>query len=211
MGHAVAVAGGDSKYLAISIFATDLALNGKIDEALAEFSKITPADGVYDKAQNAIGMIYVEKGQLDEAIKHFKAAIEYNPQYGDPCNRLGAALMDEGKIEEAIPFFRRALELSPTHASAWANVGAAFEAKGDLAQAMEYYGQALRATVGRVDTMPEAVETAAKINYRMGDLLARTGRNAEARDRYLEALRFSPGYLPASKRLEQLGAPGNNR
>jgi tetratricopeptide (TPR) repeat protein len=209
MGHAVAV--GDGNYIAISILATDLALSGKLDEALAEFSKITTADLVYDKAQNTIGMIYVQKGQLDEAIKHFKSAIEYNPQYSDPCNRLGAALMDEGHIEEAIPFFRRALEISPTHASAWANLGAAFEAKGEPAQAMEYYSQALQATVGRVDTMPEAVETAARINYRMGDLLARDGRTAEARDRYLEALRFSPGYGPAAKRLEQLRAPGSNR
>src|SRR5215471_13797214 len=66
MGRAVAVAGGDGNYIAISILATDLALVGKADEALAEFSKITPADLVYDKAQNAVGMIYVEKGQLDE-------------------------------------------------------------------------------------------------------------------------------------------------
>jgi predicted negative regulator of RcsB-dependent stress response len=73
---------------------------------------------------------------------------------------------------------------------------------------MDYYSQALQLTIRHLtgDSLPEAVETAAKINYRMGDLLARDGRTAEARDRYLESLKFSPGYRPAAERLEQLRA-----
>ena len=206
MQHAVTVS--EDNYIARNILATDLAIDGRLDEAISEFSKITAADPVYDKAQNALGMVCVQKGKLDDAISHFKSAIAFNPQYADPYNRLGAALMDEGHIQEAIPFFRKALEYSPNHPSAWANLGAAFEASGDTAQAMDYYSQALQLTIRHLtgDSLPEAVETAAKINYRMGDLLARGGRTAEARDRYLESLKFSPGYRPAAERLEQLRA-----
>jgi tetratricopeptide (TPR) repeat protein len=191
------------------MLATDLILDGKPDEAIAEFSKITAADPVYDKAQNTMGMIFVQTGRFDEAISHFKTAIEFNPRYSDAYNRLGAVFLDEGKIDEAIPLFYKALEFSPNHPSAWANLGAAFEAKGDMARALDHYGRALQITVGRIEdaNLAEALDVAARINFRMGDLLARNGKRTEAMDRYLEVLRYSPGDQAAAQRLKSLRQP----
>jgi Tfp pilus assembly protein PilF len=195
----------NDNYLAYENLGAYLAIDGQFDKAIAELSRIPMTDPSYDRAQNALGMACLQAGRQREAMDHFKIAIAVNPKYGDVYNRLGATLMDLGQTDEAIPYFHKALELSPNHASAYANLGSAYEGKGELDQAMSYYSQALQvATEGMTSDKAGAKGMAAQLNYRMGDLLLKNGRTADAADRYQQALALDPGFDPARQRLNSV-------
>jgi len=202
--HAQSVTGDNS--IASDMLGNDFAMEGNFDQAIAEFSKIPESDPSYCKAQSSVGMMLVQKGDLSEAVTHFKLAINASPQYSDAYNRLGAVLMEQGRTDEAIPYLQQALEFSPNHASACANLGAAYDQKGNLDLAMSYYSRALELTIPYLNSngARQARGAAAQINCRIGDLLARSGRAAEAVDRYRDALRLDPACAPAAQRLSTL-------
>jgi Flp pilus assembly protein TadD len=184
-----------------NVFARDR----KFDEAIDEFSRIPETDSSYCKAQSSIGMALLQKHQLDEAIIHFKISIDANPAYADAYNRLGAAVAELGRTDEAIQYFHKALELSPYHAFSYANLGAAYDEKGEEDEALMYYNRSLDLAIMQISRYgARAKDTAANIDCRIGDLLLKNGRVAEAVDRYLEALNLEPGYELATQRLNKL-------
>jgi Tfp pilus assembly protein PilF len=192
--HAVSVTSGN--YIAYNNLGEALAQDGKLDEALNDFSKSLEADPHYDQAHHNMGMALVQKGKLDEAVAQFNSAIEINPRFTDAYNKLGAALADQGKFDQAIISFHKVLELNPNYGPAYANLGSVMEKQGNITEALENYYKALRLTASSA--------MAAQVNYRVGNLLAKQGKQEQAAEYYRQALRLKPDYGAAQQALSNL-------
>ena len=68
-----------------------LRAQGKLDEAIEEYSKVV-FEATGPKALNNIGNALRAQGKLDEAIRAFSKAIEVDPKYIEAINNKGNAL-----------------------------------------------------------------------------------------------------------------------
>jgi protein O-mannosyl-transferase len=165
-------------------------LQGKNDEAMAEYRtalEITPGNAM---AHNRLGLALETRGQADEAISHFRRALEIRPDYAEAYNNIGIVLANRGEGENAIAHFRKALEILPDYAEAQFNLGVALEAGGKLNSAIPCFQKALQ-------DRPEMVEA----RYYLGNALMLLGRKDEAIAEYREALDIKPDYAEAHNNL----------
>ncbi|PYR96224.1 MAG: serine/threonine protein kinase, partial [Acidobacteria bacterium] len=66
-----------------------LALQGKLDEAIAEHREALRINPQYAEAHNYLGNALLEQGNVDEAIAEHREALRINPQYAEAHNYLG--------------------------------------------------------------------------------------------------------------------------
>lgn len=88
-------------------FGTSLYKDGKFDEAIAVWSKITRDDKnhkAYARAQFNLGFVYDAQNKLDQAIESWsKVRHSDDPKaYARAQNNLGIVYKDQGKLEQAI-------------------------------------------------------------------------------------------------------------
>jgi tetratricopeptide (TPR) repeat protein len=116
-----------------------------------------------------LGSALWEIGRLDEAKERLTEAAARAPERAAPRHRLGRLLLLQGDPAGAAAELLRATQLDPDSAEIAIDLGRALEASGDSAGAERAYRQAL------------AHEPAPPLaHYRLGTLLARTGRREEA-------------------------------
>jgi Flp pilus assembly protein TadD len=173
-----------------------LAQQGKLDEAAMHFTKSIDINPRFAHARHNMGMIFVQRGNLDEAISEFQKAIELEPTFADAYNKLGAALASRGKLDEAIASFSKAIELNPAYGSAHANLGSTYETQGRLPEAITEYTLAIQSIS---DTA-----MAAQTHFKLGRLLAKTGKRKEAVENFKEALRLRPDFTQAQQALNSI-------
>jgi Flp pilus assembly protein TadD len=182
-----------NNYVAHNNLGELLAQQGRLDEAAIHFTKALDINPSFAHARHNMGMIFVQRGNLDEAIQEFQKAIELEPTFADAYNKLGAALASRGRLDEAIASFSKAIEINPAYGSAHANLGSAYEQQGRLTEAIAEYALAIQSTA---DTT-----MAAQTHFKLGRLLARTGKRREAAENFKEALRLKPDFAQAQQAL----------
>jgi protein O-GlcNAc transferase len=115
-----------------------------------------------------LGATLGQMGNFDEAVRWLRQAIAIDPEKVAAHISLGQVLLLQQKPQEAVSEFERAAVLKPDSAQTLLDLGSAYEAAHHLDSAEESYRKAL-----------ELDPKLDKAHYRLGTLLARTGRREE--------------------------------
>ena len=75
----------------ITTWAVTLKEQGKLDEAIASYTKALSLKPDYAEAYYNMGNALQEQGKLDEAIEAYTKALELKPDYAEPYYNMGAA------------------------------------------------------------------------------------------------------------------------
>jgi tetratricopeptide (TPR) repeat protein len=116
---------------------------GKIDHAIAEFTKAIELDPKDAAAHYNLGGALRGKAKTDEVIAEIKKAIDLDPNDATSHNGLGIVLGDEGKTDDAIAEFKKAIDLDPNDASPHLNLGVALRVKGKTDEAIAEFKKAI--------------------------------------------------------------------
>src|SRR2546426_10443556 len=89
-----------------------LAQQGRLDEAIAEFSKALSLRPTYAPAYSNLGNAYREKGMLPEALVAYERALAIDPDYAIAHRNLGILYKQMGRVGDAVDHFKKATRLS---------------------------------------------------------------------------------------------------
>jgi tetratricopeptide (TPR) repeat protein len=140
--HALAVTTGNN--IAHNNLGVALAGQGKIDEAIVQYSEALRTKPNYANAHNNLGVALDDQGKIDEAIAQYIEALRIRPDYANAHINLGVALANQGKIDEAIAHFTEALRIEPDSAKAHNDLGIALASQGKIDDAIAQFTEALR-------------------------------------------------------------------
>ena len=168
----------------------DLAMLGRLPEAVAHYEQALRLKPDYAVAQQNLARALVRLGRYPEAIRHYEAALRL--KIGDAAieEGLSDALMHESRTEEAIAHCRAAVRLAPTWAPGFNNFAYALLLTGRVDEAMAAYREAVRLS-------PRYAAAWVGLGY----ALIRAGRPAEAVAPCTEAVRLQPGFADARNTL----------
>lgn len=121
-----------------------LSLQGKLDEAIAQYRQALRLTQVYPTVFYNLANGLRRQGNAAEAIPFYQQALRINPYYREAHNNLGVALKMQGRLDEAIDQYRQALKIDPDYAEAHDSLGVALQAQGNLDEAIPEYHEALR-------------------------------------------------------------------
>ena len=144
----------------------ELASQGKLEEAKAEFQKSLDDDSVYSYAKlemHAIDDVLKQKAKRetailvfqgkrlatqkkwDDAIALYNKAIKENPNYGYAFISKGIAYMSQGNLDKAISNFSESIDVSPEYTEAYQNRGVLLEYRGQFNKAIADFDKAIAA------------------------------------------------------------------
>ena len=138
-----------------------------------------------------LGLVLAAKGDVDAAVVELHRAIDMLPRWNNYMS-LGYALHTAGRYNDAIDALRKAIELQPSNSEAYQLLGTTYHMIGDLPQAVGNYEHAARLA-------PNAY---AYGNLALAYYTAR--RFDEARDAYLEGIKFDPNNASLHRDLAEL-------
>jgi tetratricopeptide (TPR) repeat protein len=167
-----------------------LAVEGRTDEAMAQYSEALRLEPGNPEAHNNLGIALAGQGRIDEAIAQSSEAVRLEPHNPEAHNSLGIALAAQGRIDEAIAQFSEALRLEPDYLQSHLNLGKVLARQGRIDEAVAQYSEALRIQ----PDLPQA-------HFNLGNALAKQGRINEAAAQYAEAVRLQPDYAEAHLNL----------
>jgi tetratricopeptide (TPR) repeat protein len=137
---------------------SELLGRGRIDEAIAEYSKALELDPNHAKAHNNLGVSFARRGKIDDAIGQYRQALEIEPNYMEAHMSLALALAGRRQIDDAIPHFQKAADLAPENIQVRLGIGDALAAHGKLNEAKVYYQKALEMAVAtRQDDLANSI------------------------------------------------------
>jgi len=160
-----------------------LAGQGRIDEAIAQYSQALRINPDFPEAHYNLGHALAGQGKIDEAIAQYSQALRIEPDFTEAHINLGVALARQGRFDEAMAHYSQALRINPDSPAVHNNLGLALAGQGRIDEAIAQYSEALRIN----PDYPEA-------HYNLGLALARQGRIDEAIAQYFQALRINPDY-----------------
>jgi len=135
-----------------------------------------------------MGDILLTKGDAAGAISYFEKAARVNPTSILGPMELGVAYYTQSRLPEAEQQFRNALQLDPKFTDARFNLASVEAEAGNLGASVNDFKQVLKE---RPD-YPKAQDHLGDVLFAWGDQLAKSGDNAQAAQRYGEALAYRP-------------------
>jgi tetratricopeptide (TPR) repeat protein len=135
--------------------ATQLKIQGKLDESR---EKVNAALAIYPKYSQALtlrGMLEENAGKKEEAKADYKQAIQFDAAYPVAYLALGSLLNSTGQFQESLPILAQAERLDP---SAWQiqfELARANLVKGDFALALRQVDRAAELQGGPQKASPE--------------------------------------------------------
>jgi Flp pilus assembly protein TadD len=173
-------------------------------------------------AEMNLGAALMTSDRIAEAVPHLQNATRIKPKDPGGYLTLAGALQFSGHPRDAIVEYQTGIQLSQNPnmlGGAYENLGRAYEQSGDYEDARASYEQALQTeptrqstkdALGRLD-LSEAMRNVAEAPsasgfVRLGQLLQKGGRAAQARSAYEQALELDPKLEEAHKALASLGA-----
>lgn len=140
------------------------------------------------KAHFKQGILHQERGELEGAIAAYRQAIgSLEPETDTNLDRLliynnlGCALATQGQYQEAMAVYRQAHHIDSQYAPLYNNVGQLWLMQGEFDAAIAAYQRSLELDGNRVLTA-----------YRLGKVLQRQKRHAEAVSCFEKVLRSKP-------------------
>jgi tetratricopeptide (TPR) repeat protein len=186
--HMLAIAPGTA--MLHSDFGDELARQGRLPEAVEQYTLALRSDPSSYNAHNGLGIALLGQGNLEAALPHFQTALGLNPGRGAAYAGLGTVLARQGRLDEAFDYFQKALELDPHIADVHGNLGAILARRGDYDGAIAHYREALR-------LKPEF----AAGHHNLAIALFKVGKLEEAAVHLREAIRLQPNYVSAYRNL----------
>jgi protein O-GlcNAc transferase len=122
----------------------ELAKQGRIEEAAAEFERALQLRPTDAKAHSNLGNIHYYRGEYDEAIARYRRAVELKPEYCEAHSNLGNLLLLKGRFDEALASCREAVRINPDFPGAYLNLGNALREKSQPEESAAAYKQVLR-------------------------------------------------------------------
>ncbi len=167
---------------------------GRLDQAVASYSKALQIKPDYAEAHSNLGNALSDFGKHEEAIASLNKALQLKPDFAEAHYNLGKALNNLGKHEESIASYTKSLQIKPDFAKAHNNLGVALRALGKHEEAIASYTKALL-------IKPEYAEA----HNNLGNVLKNLGKHEEAIASYSKALQIKPDYAEAKsqKRHQQ--------
>lgn len=123
---------------------SELAMQGKLDEALDHYRKALRLDPGSARVHTALGDALAKKGERAEATKHLMQAIDLDPKLAHARHSMGVLLMSQNRWNEAVPHLRDAVAIDPADADAHNTLGAALLFQGRVQEAVEEFRTALK-------------------------------------------------------------------
>ena len=144
-------------------------------------------------------------GDLEGAVSACRQALEIAPDDPVSLNNLGLALQSQGELDEAILIFRKLLEIAPADAEARNNLAGVMRSAGQAAESLREYERACARRPSNVFANDRlfTLQLHSKMEGAVHEMLelARqhlsSGRAAEARTLYRQALQISPDHVEA--------------
>jgi len=189
--HALSVT--SNNFVAHSNLGADLADQGKLADAIAEYRaalRIRPDDA---KIHGNLGIALAKQGRIDEAMAEYATALRIDPNCAEAHNSWGLALAAQGRLADAIAEYQAALRADPDLAEAHNNLGTALARQGKIDESAAEYAEALQIN-------PYYAEA----HYNLANLMIGHGRIPEAEAEYEAALRINPDYAEAHNNLGNL-------
>src|SRR5439155_247417 len=171
---------------------TELLVQGKIDEAVAEFkeaARLSPED---EDMHYNLALALARQGQREAAKAEYLEALRIYPDYTEAHNNLGNLLVADGKFDDAIGHFKEALKISSENASAHNNLGKALALQGKFTDAIPCFREALR-------LKPDHLEA----RYNLATAYLAQKQIDEAISELTEVLQRYPDFAPAQLRLSE--------
>jgi len=136
----------------------------KLEEGLAELTKVTSAPGYKDASGWVnLGWIYRNMNRAKESIAAYKKGLELDPKQEQAALGLGWAHQYTKDYDQAIAAYNQAIQIDPKEAAADANIGIAwcYFFKKDMTQARAFADKA--AAAGRsVNQLKENIDRVEK-------------------------------------------------
>ncbi len=174
-------------------------MGGGEDKAQAQAAEIKRRNPI--EGHRAYANIYAHDNKNDLARKEYVDAVRENPTSARAHYLLGAYLMSEneknwtGSLQE----LETAVKLDPTYMPTYMRIGQHAVRSGSNNARGE---ESLRKYLGYKPTESEPKLSAAW--YSLGQLQQRQGKNADAKQSYLNALKVAPNDKDASEALKKL-------
>ncbi len=167
-----------------------LAAQGKMDQAVDQYTEALRLQPDLADTHNDLGMALAAQGKMEQARDQFAEAVRLKPGLARAHNNLGLALAAQGQLDQAMAEYAEALRLKPEFAEAHYNLGLALAAQGKLDEAVAQYTEALR-------LQPDL----AKAHNSLGLALAKQGKIDEAIARFQKAIQINPDFPGAYSNL----------
>ena len=168
-------------YMAITVLASQLAKQNKLDEAIALYHTALSYKPTFPETHFFLGNAFDQLGRPDEAVAEYEKALWFKPMQEQTHIFLGIVLGKQKKYEAAITHYQAALVLNPDSAVTHNNLARIFHTQGRFNEAIEHYLAALQ-----ID--PKL----ALAHNNLGILLLQKGSLADGTGQLREALRLNP-------------------
>src|SRR5215207_8354828 len=119
--------------------ALDLQLQGRLDEAEAEYEESLAVNPQNVYALNNLGHLYLTRQQFGAALPLLLKAVEIEPGYASAHNNLGNVHLNLGQVGEAVARYRDAARANENYAMPHRNLGLALHLLGQSEEAADEY------------------------------------------------------------------------
>jgi tetratricopeptide (TPR) repeat protein len=171
---------------------------GKSESGIPYLEKALELRPSYVEAWNSLGTVHDELGNFSQARECYLKALEINFDLDFVHNNLCFHYVQAGDLQSAICHGEKAVLLNPSLTQARNNLGVAYGLSGEFGRAIEQF---------------KIVGDEAEAHNKLGVLLLKAKRNAEALEEFKVAVRLKPFYTVAaqnyrtSQKLVSAGIP----
>jgi len=179
---------------------------------------------------NALGCVYIVEDRSEEAAKAFQSAIAFKPRWTDPHFNYGRLLKKTGQNDEALTEFQTAVQVGPLNGTARLYLAQELAERGQDSEAETEYRKSIQLSpsltarrnladillkTGREDAAVAMLQQISKeypfdstAHVKLGRLLEKEGKPAEARKEYQASLVTDPANSEAQAALRRLKSLG---
>jgi Flp pilus assembly protein TadD len=166
--------------------------SGHTDQAIQLYEKARRNDPGLKTIAHHLGVLYDLQGDSARSLSEYKQAVAAEPKNPDVFSDLGYYYYKRGNVGDAERELRKALEIDPKHQKALTNLGMTLAAEKRFDESFQAFSKA----VG-----PAAAHS------NVGVLMAKQGRNDDARKEFHEALALDSTLKQPKAFLEYLDQP----
>jgi Flp pilus assembly protein TadD len=117
---------------------TILAEEGKLDEAIAHYSRAIQIKPDAEKAHSNLADVLVRQGKLEPALSHYYKAAQIKPDSWQTHNNIGSLLYRLGKLDTAMTHYARALKIKPDSPVVHHNIAELLARQGKIEEAISH-------------------------------------------------------------------------
>ncbi len=166
--------------------------SGQVDQAILLYEKARRNDPSLKTIAHHLGVLYDLQGDSTRSLVEYKLALEAEPKNPDVYSDVGYYYFKRGNLGDAEQMLRKAVEIDAKHARALTNLGMVLAAKQRFGESFEAFSK----VVG-----PAAAHS------NVGVLMAKQGRNDDARKEFHAALALDSTLKQPKAFLEYLDRP----